>query len=80
MLGLCKFHDVLGKPGQGIHAARFLGMARNDLIGAGLVAGLLYWHGVPLWKAAVGVTLAFIAIHRIFCVNTALNKQIFGDV
>ncbi len=77
---LCKQKNLLGKPNKGFHKHVF-GIAIFDLLATILVAVLLSW-----WKKwnffIVFLILMIIAIivHRIFCVNTTINKFIFGKV
>lgn len=40
---MTKLANLFGEPGKGFHKARFLGLARNDLIATVIVAGLLAW-------------------------------------
>jgi hypothetical protein len=85
MSKLCPYRDVLGKPNEGFHK-HFLGIAINDVIGTILI-GILIWfildktsHHVDLWKIEVFLFLLAIVLHRMFCVNTTINKLIFGTV
>jgi hypothetical protein len=76
---LCAYRDALGRPGMGVHAPRILGLAMNDVVmtlAAGIVLGWLSGFGVLLTTAilfALGV-----ALHRLFCVRTAVDRMIFG--
>ena len=36
----CPYANILGVPGEGVHAARIFGLARNDIIATILVAAL----------------------------------------
>ncbi len=84
--GLCKYRDVLGVPGRGFHSARLFGFARNDLLGtlfiAFLIALLFYRKKLLISFLTLSVILLIVGIllHRLFCVNTTLNKMIFGSV
>lgn len=81
MFGLCKFKDILGKPGDGFHAPRCFGMACNDLLGSlALSVVISVVTDYPLWKTILCVGLGVIVIHRAFCVDTAINVQIFGTL
>lgn len=77
---LCQYRDSLGKPGEGFHT-HFLGIAILDLLGTILIGYIIwkYTHVNP-WYIILGLTLITIFFHRIFCVNTTINKAIFGKV
>jgi|688.fasta_scaffold1010800_1 hypothetical protein len=79
-MSLCKYRDVLGKPKQGFHK-HFLGVAIGDLVGTILVCVLIWkiFH-VNFWLVLLIALLLGIILHRIFCVNTTINKSIFGEV
>ena len=75
---LCKYKDIFGKPNEGAHSYRFLGIAIVDfmltLIGAIIIAAYFKYDYI------VTIIVTFIIgilVHRIFCVDTALNSIIF---
>jgi hypothetical protein len=82
---LCKYKNIFGKPNEGVHK-HFLGIAWFDLIGTLLICFLI-WRFTRLYNniynllivCIIGILLG-ILFHRIFCVNTTLNKSIFGKV
>lgn len=78
---LCKYADIFGKPGAGVHAYRLGGLAVVDValtvLGAWLLSKLL---DTDFWLTLVLTFIAGIVIHRLFCVNTTLNRLIFGRV
>lgn len=82
-MGLCKYRDALGKPGKGIHF-HVLGIAIMDLLMTIGVVLLLAWWQKWNWKvtlfAFVVVMVITILVHRLFCVNTTINKMIFGYI
>lgn len=76
-MATCPFKDVLGVPGEGVHALRFAGFSVNDIlltiIGAVLTKYLFhidFWTGLFLWFV-LGELL-----HYGFGVNTAFLKMI----
>jgi hypothetical protein len=73
----CPYSNILGIPGQGVHAPRFLGLALNDMI-ATLVAALLtsWFFKVPLLYSILGWFIAGEVLHYVFCVDTAFMKMI----
>ena len=77
---LCKYKDLLGKPNEGVHNHVF-GVAIVDLLLTIIVCIILWkWKGWNFWLVLGIALLSGIVLHRIFCVNTTLNKLIFGKV
>ena len=82
---LCKYKNIFGKPNEGVHK-HFLGIAWFDLVGTLLICFLI-WRFTSLYKSLYNlIMIVLIALllgvifHRIFCVNTTINKFIFGKV
>lgn len=74
MSGLCQYKDIFGKPGEGIHASRIAGLALNDIIPTILlILGISYLANTPLYLTTIFVVITTIFIHKMFCVDTALN-------
>lgn len=73
MNSLCKYKDIFGVPRQGVHAWRIQGVAAFDVIGTVIGAWLLarYTGWSPL-KTFIALCVLGFALHRIFCVETAL--------
>ena len=81
MLDLCKYRDIFGQVGTGIHSYRLFGFAIVDVGGTVAIALLI----ARFFKINVYVVLLFsfavaILVHRAFCVNTTLNVMIFGKI
>lgn len=74
---LCKYANIAGEPGKGIHATRFLGVAIYDVIGTivgAIIISLIFrWH---IFYTILAAFLLGIIAHYIFCVKTALNVKI----
>jgi len=90
-MSLCQYKSVLGKPHQGVHEPRFLGMARNDWIMTIVGAFLFTLPIISLWRHPKSflrmwfimlVTLVGLGIilHRIFCVRTTVDQWLFPDL
>lgn len=95
-MSLCKYKDALGIPNEGFHKTRIPGLniALNDLLGTFLLALILWLVMYVLLKSTFLSTNGWvqylycfifffilgIILHRIFCVNTTINKLIFGVV
>ena len=78
-MSLCKYKSIFGDPGQGAHSVRLFGLAFVDTA-LTVVAALLV-----SWKFKTGkletIACAFligIVAHAVFCVDTALNRFLFG--
>ena len=73
----CPYANALGIPGQGIHAAHFLGMALNDwistIIGAVLIS-LIFQTNV--FFSFLGLFVGGEILHYVFGVKTAFLKGI----
>jgi hypothetical protein len=77
--GLCRFRHTLQAPGTGVHSVRFLGVAFVDLA-ITLMAALLLARasGLSPWLLFGLLLVLGVLVHRLFCVDTALNKRIFS--
>jgi hypothetical protein len=77
----CKYKDLFGKPGQGIHSYRIFNIAILDVIitilGAVVIKALM-----PKYNFIVILFLVFLSgiiVHRLFCVRTTVDKLLFGS-
>lgn len=80
-MGLCQYRDIFGKPGEGVHSYRLFGIAIVDL-GLTILVSLIiaYLLGKnPLVICVIALLLGII-FHYLFCVNTTVNKAIFGVI
>jgi hypothetical protein len=84
MWNLCKFKDVAGKPGTGIHSTRLFGMAAFDLIGTIAIAVAIWvltgWSWRGFLAIVAGLFILAILFHWLFCVDTALNRNLLSCV
>ena len=78
MINLCKYKDLFGIPGEGIHAFKIFGISVWDTLitiaCALIIAWIVEWS---YWKTVIGVFLLGIIVHRLFCVRTTVDKMIF---
>ncbi len=75
---LCKYKNLFGEPGKGIHSIRLSNFAIVDIILTFLVAFLIsknLKYSFPIVLFIV-IVLGIIA-HRIFCVKTQLDLYLF---
>lgn len=79
---LCKYRNLLGKPDEGIHSYRIFNIAIVDVVLTILGAYVLakYVGKCDFWRWLGILFLLGIILHRIFCVNTTINKMLFGTV
>ena len=78
----CKYSEIFGKPGEGIHSIRFLGVAVVDFV-LTVLLGIFINHLIEgNWKSLIVVILFVfslgVIVHKIFCVNSTINKMIFS--
>ena len=73
----CPYANMLGTPGEGVHAQRFLGLALNDTIATLVVALLTSWiFKISLLYSILGWFIVGEALHYTLGVNTAFLKMI----
>lgn len=77
----CKYKHIFGKEKEGIHSIRLWDFAIVDVVGTLIGAVILAWIlDVNLLLMIVFSFVMGILFHRLFCVNSTLNKFIFGIV
>ena len=75
---LCKYKDIIGKPGEGAHSFRFLGFSVVDVLVTLLAALLISWiFKISLFYTIIPLFFSGIIVHRMFCVNTAIDRLLF---
>jgi hypothetical protein len=73
----CPYANILGVPGEGVHAQRFLGLALNDTIATIVVALLTAWiFKISFLYSLIGWFVAGEVLHYAFGVNTAFLKML----
>ena len=77
-MNLCKYSNIFGLPNQGIHSYRLFNIAIIDVI-ATLFIGFIInkLTKIKLYIINIILFLLGIIMHKIFCVNTTINKLIF---
>lgn len=76
---LCEYADLFGVPGQGIHAIRIGNIAIVDVIFTVIGAYLLSkFFDTDFIVTLIAVFLLGIILHHMFCVETTINKWLFG--
>ena len=76
-----KYSDIFGKPKTGFHSYRVFDIAIFDLLGTIAISGLLsYVFNFNFSIVLLILLFLGIILHRLFCVNTTINKLIFGEI
>lgn len=79
-MNLCRYKNIFGEPGTGIHKYRVMNIAILDVIVTLLIAFILskLFRHTFLFSLAY-LILLMIIIHRVFCVRTTTDKFLFPD-
>jgi hypothetical protein len=78
-MSLCKYKDIFGKPGKGIHSYRFMDIAIVDVIATLLVAFIIsYFTKQTFFHVSIILFILGIISHRLFCVRTTVDKLLFS--
>lgn len=77
---LCKYKNLFGKEGEGVHSYRFLNVAIIDVI-VTVIAGYIIHLYTQYKFINVLLFLFFLGIvsHRLFCVRSTVDKLLFKD-
>ena len=76
-----KYSDIFGKPKTGFHSYRVFDVAIFDLLGTILISGLIsVSFNFNFLIVLIFLLVLGILLHRLFCVNTTINKLIFEEV
>ena len=73
----CPYANALGVPGQGVHAARFMGLSLNDtLMTIALAFVTTYVINISFLESFVSWFILGEVLHYVFGVKTAFLKMI----
>lgn len=73
----CPYAHILGVPGEGVHAQRFMGIALNDTVATIVAALLTAWiFKISFLYSVIGWFVAGEVLHYVFGVNTAFLKML----
>jgi len=76
---LCKYKDIIGKPGEGARSFRFLGIAVLDSLVTLLAALLFSWiYKIHVFYTVIPLFFSGIILHRMFCVDTGIDRLLFS--
>ena len=80
MNAACQYKDLFGRPREGAHSYRLFDVAVVDVVATIVVAFIIARvFGFVFWKSLVALFLLGIISHRVFCVETTVDKLIFSD-
>lgn len=75
----CNHKNIFGLPKKGFHEERLFGFARNDIIGTIIISYFISKIlKITLLNSLLYCLLFAIIIHKLFCVDTALNSLLFN--
>jgi hypothetical protein len=87
MIALTEYRDIFGKPNEGVHAYRFFDIAIIDFILtviSAFILAIVFFDKKDIIKYFFIICLILFSLgimfHRIFGVNTTINKNIFGVI
>tara|TARA_Y100000813_G_C23887837_1_gene223439 strand:- start:162 stop:407 length:246 start_codon:yes stop_codon:yes gene_type:complete len=76
----CKYKNSLGKPKEGFHSIRFLNIAVLDVLATIVLAKFFQYYFFIDVDLSIILFFTFILgviMHRIFCVETTIDKLLF---
>lgn len=75
---LCPYKYIFGKVNQGIHSYRLFDLAIADIVFTILGAlGISKYFNLDFSQILISLFLLGIILHRIFCVDTTIDKLLF---
>jgi hypothetical protein len=79
-MDLCKYKNILGEPGKGIHSYRLFGVAIADVIMTIIAAALIsYFFKYSFIATLITLFILGIVLHKLFCVRTTIDKLLFPN-
>lgn len=77
-MDLCKYKNILGVPGKGVHSYRIFNIAIVDVLLTLLVAYIIsYIFKKSFFWVSIILFISGIILHRLFCVRTTVDKLLF---
>jgi len=79
-MDLCKYKNILGETGKGIHSYRLFGVAIADVSMTIIAAALIsYFLKYSFVTTLIILFILGIVLHKIFCVKTTIDKLLFPN-
>ena len=75
----CKYKDILGEVGKGLHSYRIFNIAVVDVLFTIIGAYIIYLFFSNYFFVCILISLFLLGIvlHRLFCVRTTVDKFLF---
>ncbi len=78
---LAKYSDIFGEVGKGTHSYKILNVAVVDVVATIAVSALIsFSFNINFIIILICLFLLGIISHRLFCVNTTIDRLIFGEI
>ena len=79
-MSLCQYKDLLGKPNEGIHSYKIFNISIIDVLATIFIAYIIYlfFPKYNFFFILIGLFILGIILHRLFCVNTTIDKLLFN--
>jgi hypothetical protein len=79
-MNLCKYKNILGEPGKGVHSYKIFNISVVDVILTLIVAFIISYIFKKsfLWTSIILFIIGII-LHRLFCVRTTIDKFLFPN-
>jgi len=82
-MSLCKYSNIFGEPGKGIHSIRLFNVSIVDVIATIFLAILTNFIIKGNVTSLIIITIIWFIIgiisHKLFCVKTTVDGVIFGN-
>jgi hypothetical protein len=75
-MSLCKYKEIFGKPGEGVHSYRLFGIAIVDVVFTIILAYILtlVFFRNKFWTILVFLLILGEIFHLLFCVETPITN------
>ena len=78
----CKFKNMFGEIGTGVHSYRFYNIAIVDVVMTFIVAYILniyIYPNISYCKIVIFLLILGVLLHRLLCVKTTVDKYLFDN-
>ena len=80
-MDLCKYKNILGTPGQGVHSYKIFNISIVDVVLTLVLAYIIsFLFRISFRWTSIVLFLLGIFLHRIFCVRTTIDKLLFPKI
>ena len=85
-MSLCKYKNIFGEVNSGIHTVRIFNIAIFDVLSTIIGGIIIQFFLLRVFSFYIDLTLILvvlfslgIALHRLFCVRTTIDKLLFKE-